>query len=604
MSQDYKSEDEVLGKAYDSKLMKRLLGYVKPYKNYVILAIVLNVVVAGLGPLRPYLTKVAIDDYIKHSDYGGLMLIAGLLTASLLFQSVIQYLLTYYTQYMGQKIIYDLRVKLFTHVQKLALKFFDKTPIGRIVTRVTNDVESLNELFSSGIVMVFSDVFIILWILGFMFFMDWQLSLVTLSVLPLLIYGTFLFRRKVREAYRDVRYHLARLNSYMQEHITGMNVVQIFNKESDELNKFSKINADYRGANIRSVFYYAVFYPVVEVLSALALALIVWYGGGEIIQNTLTIGVLFAFIQLTEMFWRPIRDLSEKYNILQTAMASSERIFKLLDNDTFVPNPEEPKDLEKVKGAIEFRNVCFAYNEEDYVLKNLSFTINPGETIAIVGATGAGKTSIINILSRFYDIQKGEILLDGVNIRDLDKRNLRKHISTVLQDVFLFSGTIRSNISLNNPSITEDMIIEAAKRVGAHKFIIELPKKYDEEVKEKGATLSVGQKQLLSFARALAYDPQILILDEATSSVDTETEKVIQRAIEKLLVGRTAIVIAHRLSTIQNADKILVMHKGELREMGNHQQLLAKRGIYYKLYQLQYKDQEHTLLKEQVSSQK
>lgn len=594
MSQDNKTDDEVLGKAYDSKLMKRLLGYVKPYRNYVILAILLNIVVAGLGPLRPYLTKVAVDDHIKMGDYNGLMLIAMLLIASLLFQSVIQYLLTYYTQYMGQKIIFDLRTKLFTHVQKLALRFFDKTPIGRIVTRVTNDVESLNELFSSGIVMVFSDVFIILWILGFMFFMDWQLSLVTLSVLPLLIYGTFLFRRKVREAYRDVRFHLARLNSYMQEHITGMNVVQIFNKEEEELKKFSAINADYREANVKSVFYYAVFYPSVEIISSLALALMIWYGGGEIIRNSMTIGVLFAFIQLTEMFFRPIRDLSEKYNIMQTAMASSERIFKLLDNETFVPNPAEPKEMKHVKGEIEFRDVWFAYNEDNFVLRNLSFKINPGETVAIVGATGAGKTSIINILSRFYDIQKGEILLDGTDIRRLDKRDLRKYISTVLQDVFLFSGTIRSNISLNNPSISDDVIVEAAKRVGAHRFIMDLPNKYDEEVKEKGATLSVGQKQLLSFARALAYDPQILILDEATSSVDTETEILIQKAIEKLLVGRTAIVIAHRLSTIQNADKILVMHKGELREMGNHQELLAKRGIYYKLYQLQYKDQEVT----------
>lgn len=373
-----------------------------------------------------------------------------------------------------------------------------------------------------------------------------------------------------------------------------MNVVQIFNKETQELNKFSVINADYRQANIKSVFYYAVFYPGVEILSSLALALIIWYGGGEILRSTMTIGVLFAFIQLTEMFWRPIRDLSEKYNILQTAMASSERIFKLLDNETFVPNPENPREMEKVKGAIEFKDVWFAYNSEDYVLKNLSFKINPGDTIAIVGATGAGKTSIINILSRFYDIQKGEILLDGINIKELDKRDLRKYISTVLQDVFLFSGTIKSNISLNNPEITDEMIVEAAKRVGAHRFIMELPNKYDEEVKEKGATLSVGQKQLLSFARALAYDPQILILDEATSSVDTETEILIQRAIEKLLVGRTAIVIAHRLSTIQNADKILVMHKGELREMGNHQELLQRRGIYYKLYQLQYKDQELT----------
>jgi ATP-binding cassette subfamily B protein len=515
-----------------------------------------------------------------------------LLLASLVFQAVIQYFLTFYTQYLGQKTIFDLRMQIFKHVQTLALKFFDKTPIGRIVTRTTNDVESLNELFSSGIVMVFSDVFIIVWILVFMFFMDIPLTLVTLSVLPILIYGTFLFRKKVRESYRDVRLHLARLNSYMQEHVTGMNVVQIFNKQKDELKRFSNINNDYRQANIKSIFYYAVFYPAVEFLSSIAIGLIIWYGGGEIIKSSLTIGVLFAFIQYTEMFFRPIRDLSEKYNIMQTAMASSERIFKLLDNNTFISNPANPKKLENVKGEIEFKDVWFAYNEEDYILKNISFKINPGETVAIVGATGAGKTSIINILSRFYDINKGSILLDGVDIREMDKRDLRKYISMVLQDVFLFSGTIASNISMSNENISADRITEAAKTVGADKFINNLPQKYDEIVKERGATLSVGQKQLISFARALAYNPQILILDEATSSVDTETEILIQQAINKLLIGRTAIVIAHRLSTIQNADNIIVLHKGEIRETGTHQELLAKRGIYYKLYQLQFKDQE------------
>ena len=592
MANDYNSEDEILGKAYDARLMKRLLGYVKPYKHYVIFAIFLNVLVAALGPVRPYLTKIAIDKYIANSDYHGLMIIGLLLFGSLLFQAVMQYLLTYYTQYLGQRTLYDLRTQLFNHIQKLALKFFDKTPIGRIVTRATNDVEALGELFSSGIVMVFSDVFIIVWILVFMFFMDVKLSFVTLSVLPVLIYGTFLFRRKARESYRDVRLHLARLNSYMQEHITGMNVVKIFNKERNELDKFSNINNDYRTANIKSIFYYAVFYPGVELLSSIAIGLIIWYGGGEIIQSTLTIGVLFAFIQYTEMFFRPIRDLSEKYNIMQTAMASSERIFKLLDNQTFIKNPDNPIKLEKVTGNIEFKDVCFAYNENDYVLKNISFKINPGETVAIVGHTGAGKTSLINILTRFYNINKGEILVDGINIESLDKKDLRKYISIVLQDVFLFSGNIESNINLNSENISREKIIEAAKIVGADDFIRQLPNNYEEEVKERGATLSVGQKQLISFARALAYNPQILILDEATSSVDTETEQLIQRAIEKLLVGRTAIVIAHRLSTIQNADKIIVLHKGEIRETGNHQELLAKRGIYYRLYQLQYKDQE------------
>lgn len=584
--------DEILGKAYDSKLMKRLLSYVKPYKKYVVIAILLNIIVAALGPLRPYLTKVAIDDYIALKDYDGLLFVSLLLIGALLFQAFIQYFLTYYTQLMGQKIIYDLRVSIFSHIQKLALRFFDKTPIGRLVTRTTNDVESLNELFSSGIVMVFSDLFQIFWILVFMFFMSWDLSLVTLSVLPILIYATFLFRRKVREAYRDVRFHLARLNSYMQEHITGMNIVQVFSKEKDELKTFSGINADHRKANVNSIFYYAIFFPIVEILSSLAIALIIWYGGGQVVQEAMTIGVLFAFIQYTEMFFRPIRDLSEKYNIMQTAMASSERIFKLLDNNTFVKNPDHPVKLEKVKGEIEFKNVSFAYNPEEYVLKDISLKINPGESIALVGHTGAGKTSIINILTRFYDIEKGKILIDGKDISSLDKRDLRKYISIVLQDVFLFSGTIKSNISLNSPDISDERLMEAAKIVGADKFIERLPDKYDEEVMEKGATLSVGQKQLISFARALAYDPQVLILDEATSSVDTETEMLIQKAIEKLLVGRTSIVVAHRLSTIQNADKIVVMHKGEIREIGTHQDLLAKQGIYYKLYQLQYKDQE------------
>ncbi len=585
-------DEEILGKAYDAKLMRRLLGYVKPYKKYVISAIFFNIVVAALGPLRPYLIKIAIDKYIAHSNYSGLLTICMLLLGSLLFQAVIQYFLTYYTQYLGQKTIFDLRTQIFTHTQKLALKFFDKTPIGRIVTRVTNDIESLNDLFSSGIVMVFSDVFTVVWILVFMFFMDVKLSLVTLSVLPILFYVTFLFRRKVRNSYRNVRLHLARLNSYMQEHITGMNIVQIFHKEKIELGKFLNINKDYREANIQSNLYYSIFYPAVELISSTATALIIWYGGGEIIRSSLSFGVLVAFIQLTDMFFRPIRDLSEKYNILQTAMASSERIFKLLDNQTFINNPEKSEELKDVKGEIEFKDVSFAYNNDEYVLKNISLKINPGETVAIVGHTGAGKTSLINILSRFYDIQKGKILVDGVDIKTLDKKDLRKYISIVLQDVYLFSGTIRSNISMNNEDIPLDKIKEAAKLVGADRFIEQLPDKYDEAVKERGSTLSVGQKQLISFARALAFDPHILILDEATSSVDTETEIIIQKAIEKLLVGRTAIVIAHRLSTIQSADKIIVMHKGEIRETGNHQELLAKKGIYYKLYQLQYKDQE------------
>lgn len=589
---DLNVEDEILGKAYDSKLMKRLLGFVKPYKKYVVLAIIMNVVVAALGPLRPYLIKIAIDDYIVNSNYKGLITISVILFAALMFQAIVQYFLTYYTQLMGQNIIYDLRVKLFSHVQKLSLKYFDKTPIGRIVTRVTNDVESLEELFSSGIVMIFSDIFIIIWILIFMFSMEWELTLVSLSVLPILIYATFLFRKKVRESYRDVRFQLARLNSYTQEHITGMSIIQLFSKEKKEKEIFSEINEAHKKSNIDSIFYYAVFYPIVEILSSGAVALIIWYGGGNIIQGTMTIGVLFAFIQYTEMFFRPIRDLSEKYNIMQTAMASSERIFKLLDNNLIIENPIMPKALVNFRGNVDFKNVWFAYNKEDYVLKDISFSVNAGETVAIVGATGAGKSSIINLLNRFYDINKGKILVDGIDLRDISKSDLRNQISIVLQDVFLFSGTISSNINLGDESIAKEQIIEAAKIVGADSFISKLPNQYNEEVKEKGATLSVGQKQLVSFARALVFNPRILILDEATSSVDTETEILIQKAIQKLLVGRTSIVIAHRLSTIQNSDKIIVLHKGEIKEVGTHQQLLTKKGIYFKLYQLQYKDQE------------
>ncbi len=585
-------DDEVLGKAYDSKLMKRLLSYVKPYKKYVVIAIFMNVVVSALSPLRPYLTKIAIDDYIVNGNYDGLVTISAILFATLIFQAIIQYFLTYYTQLMGQNIIYDLRVKLFAHIQKLSLKYFDKTPIGRIVTRITNDVESLNELFSSGIVMIFSDVFIIIWILIFMFTMEWELTLVSLSVLPFLIYATFLFRKKVRESYRDVRFQLARLNSYMQEHVVGMSIIQLFSKEKKENKNFADINNAHKEANINSIFYFAIFFPIVEILSSGAIALIIWYGGGDVIKGTMTIGVLFAFIQYTEMFFRPIRDLSEKYNIMQTAMASSERVFKLLDNNTIIENPSTPKTINNFRGNVDFKNVWFAYNNDDYVLKDISFSVSEGETVAIVGATGAGKSSIINLLNRFYDVNKGSILVDGVDLRELSKEDLRKQISIVLQDIFLFSGTIASNISLGDSSITNEQIIDAAKTVGADSFISKLPEKYDAEVKEKGATLSVGQKQLISFARALVFNPQILILDEATSSIDTETEVLIQQAIEKLLKGRTSMVIAHRLSTIQNSDKIIVLHKGEIKEVGTHQQLLSKKGIYYKLYQLQYKDQE------------
>ncbi len=585
-------EEEVLGKAYDAHLMRRLLRYLRPYRIHVIGAIFLNIIIAALGPVRPYLTKVAIDDHIVMGDADGLIGVVVLLFATIIFQGAIQYAMGYFTQRIGQRTIFDLRMEIFEHLQRLSLRFFDRNPIGRLITRATNDVEVLNELFSSGIVMVFSDLFIIVWILVFMFWMNWQLALVTLSVIPLLIWGTFIFRKKAREAYRQVRIQVARMNAFMQEHITGMNVVQIFNREEKSFGKFDGINAGHRDAYIRSIFYYALFYPGVELLSAVAIGLIIWYGGGQILEGVLTVGVLISFIQYTEMFFRPIRDLSEKYNIMQTAMASSERIFKLLDDKTLVPNPANPIPLLTVRGDIEFQNVWFSYRDEEWVLKDISMRITAGKTVAFVGHTGAGKTSIINLLSRFYEIQKGRILIDGIDIQTMNKHDLRRHIGVVLQDVFLFSGDIKGNISLGDERVNAEKVTEAARIVGAHRFIDRLPRQYDEAVKERGATLSVGQKQLLAFARALAYDPRILVLDEATSSVDTETELLIQNAIRKLLEGRTSIVIAHRLSTIQSADKIIVLHKGEVREIGTHQELLALGGIYYKLYQLQYKEQE------------
>ncbi len=586
------NDEEILGKAYDNRLMKRLLRYLRPYKWHVALGILLSIAVSGLEAVRPWFTKHAVDVNIRDHDVHGLLLTALAFFSVLIIRAVIQYGNAYLTQWIGQKTIFDLRMELYRHVQGLGLKFFDRNPIGRLITRVTNDIEVLNEMFSSGIVMVFSDVFTIIGILYFMISMSWELALVSLSVLPLLFWGTFLFRKKAREAYREVRIQLARINAFMQEHVTGMMVDQIYNREQRSYDRFSEINAAHREANIKSILYYALFYPGVDLIGALAIGLIVWYAGYGALQGTVTVGTVIAFFQFNEMFWRPIRDLSEKYNIMQTAMASSERIFKLLDDTTIVPKPPHPAHLPSLRGEIEFRNVWFAYANEDWVLRDVSFRITPGQTAAFVGHTGAGKTTIINLLSRFYEFQKGEILIDGHDIRGIDPTDLRRHMAIVLQDVFLFSGDIKSNISLGNGEIPVDRIKAASRAVGAHRFIEQLPQQYDEEVKERGATLSVGQKQLISFARALAVHPKILVLDEATSSVDTETEILIQKAIRTLLQGRTSIVIAHRLSTIQRANVIIVMHKGEIREMGSHQELLARGGIYHKLYKLQYKEQE------------
>ena len=584
------TDDEVLGKAYDAHLMKRLLKYLKPYRRWIFLAIVLTIGVSLSTTVRPYLTKIAIDNYIVHKDPVGLRNIILILFGTLVVQGLLQYTMTYLTQWVGQKTIFDLRMELFDHLQKLAMKFFDKNPVGRLVTRLTNDIEVLNEMFSSGIVMVFADVFTIAGILIFMFSLSWQLSLISLSVIIPLAYATLVFRKKVRVAYRDVRLFLARMNAFLQEHISGILVVKIFNKEEKTMKSFEEINLDHTKANLRSVFYYSIFFPVVEFIGAISAALIIWYGGGQVIHQALTIGILISFLQYAEMFFRPIRDLSEKYNIMQTAMASSERIFKLLDQNVFISDPERPAELADVRGKIEFRDVSFAYVDEQYVLKNLSFSIKPGEKVAFVGATGAGKTSIMNLLCRFYDVQKGEILLDGVNVKDITKKNLRRNIGLVIQDIFLFSGSIEDNINLGNDGISFEKVRQSARIIGIEKFIERLPEKYEQNVKERGVTLSQGQRQLITFARALAFDPKILILDEATSSVDTHSEILIQQAIDKLMQGRTSIIIAHRLSTIQKCDKIIVMHKGEIRETGTHHQLLELGGIYSKLYQLQYKE--------------
>lgn len=587
---DENEQEEVLGKAYDARLMKRLIKYLKPYAKWVIIAIILTVGVALLSTIRPYLTKVAIDDYIVNKDAIGLRNIILVLLGTLIFQGLVQYGMTYLTQWIGQKTIFDLRMQLFRHIQKMSMSFFDKNPVGRVVTRLTNDIEVLNEMFSSGIVMVFADIFIIGGILFFMFSLSWQLTLIALSVVIPLIYATIIFRRKVRIAFRDVRYYLAKMNAFLQEHVSGILVVKIFNKEKRTLDDFKSINYDHTRANKKSVFYYSVFFPVVELIGAVSGALIIWYGGGDVVQGVLTIGILISFIQYSEMFFRPIRDLSEKYNIMQTAMASSERIFKLLDRAPAITDPHQPIEFNDCKGNINFNNVSFAYVKDNYVLKDISFSIKQGEKVAFVGATGAGKSSIMNLLCRFYDIQKGEILVDGINIKDIRQSDLRKNIGLVVQDIFLFSDSIKNNISLNNPAITDEKILEAAKIIGIDGFIERLPEKYGQNVKERGVTLSQGQRQLITFARALAYDPRILILDEATSSVDTHSEILIQNAIDKLMEGRTSIIIAHRLSTIQKCDKIIVMHKGEIRETGTHHELLEMGGIYSRLYQLQYKE--------------
>lgn len=591
-------EEEALGKAYDRRLMIRLLHYVRPYWYMAGTALVCILVFALLQTVQPYLTKIAIDRYLLARNYSGLGRIGLLFLAVLALSFVLEFLQTYLTQWMGQRIMYDMRVEIFTHLQKLQLRFFDKNPVGRLMTRVTTDVDALNELFAAGLVTVFGDLLTLLAIMVVILKLDWRLALVTFAVIPFIVITTSIFRRKARASYRDVRAAVARLSAFLQEHISGMSVIQLFNRERKSFERFDAINERHRKANYDSILAYAIFFPMVEILSAVAIALIIWYGGHQVLSSALTMGTLVAFIQYSQRFFRPIQDLSEKYNILQSAMASSERIFKLLDTPVTITSPERPRPLEGPRGDIEFRHVSFSYAEtrepadEEWVLRDVSFHVEPGKSVAIVGHTGAGKTTLISLLQRFYDVQRGRILLDGIDIRELNLAELRQNYGVVLQDVFIFSGTVESNIRLGTPWIDEQQVENAAVDVNLYDFIRELPHGFQEEVRERGNTLSVGQKQLMAFARALAHDPRVLILDEATSSVDTETELRIREALSRLMKGRTSIIIAHRLSTIQNADQIIVMHKGQIREIGNHQELLAQRGIYYRLYQLQYKEQE------------
>jgi ATP-binding cassette subfamily B protein len=625
-------EEEVLGKAYDGRLMRRLLTYLRPYKWHVVVALAAIILKSGLDVLGPFLTKIAIDKYLakspdSHSWIGdrlssapltGIAQIGGLYVGILVFTFTLEFIQTYLMQWTGQKVMFDLRRQIFRHLQHIHVAFFDKHPVGRLVTRVTTDVDALNEMFTAGVVSIFEDVFVLAGIIAIMMKMNWKLALITFAVLPLIVYATKIFRDKVRDSYRRIRTAIARINSYLQEAVSGMLVLQLFNREKRAFNKFSDINASHMEAFKDAIMAYSVYYPVVEILSAIAIASIIWFGGNDVIRGVATIGVLVAFMQYAQRFFRPIQDLSEKYNILQSAMAAGERVFKLLDTKIEVTSPAVAKRPQG-PGRIEFDHVWFAYGnkpaaekpadsssrlgragapvptqtgEPDWVLRDVSFALEPGETIAVVGHTGAGKTTLISLLMRFYDVQRGAIRLDGVDIKEMNLDDLRGRFGVVLQDPFLFSGTVAGNIRLGTARIQDADVEQAAEDVNLADFIRTLPGGFKEEVRERGSTLSTGQKQLISFARALAHNPKILILDEATSSVDTETEFRVRDALNRMVEGRTALIIAHRLSTIQRADKIIVMHKGQVREMGSHQQLLAQRGIYWKLYQLQYKDQE------------
>jgi ATP-binding cassette subfamily B protein len=582
-------EEDVLGKAYDARLMRRLLGYLRPHKWYVIGALLALIgdAVTQLAP--PYLVKIAIDRYIAQGDLTGVNNIAFVYLAVLVASFSLEYAQTYMMQMIGQRVMFDMRMQIYTHLQRLDVSFYDRNPVGRLMTRVTTDVDVINDLFTSGVVAAFGDLFMLVGIMITLLWMDWRLALIAFSVLPLILVLAQWFRRNVRESYRKVRLRIARINAFLNEHINGMATVQLFRREEVNYGRFEFINREHRDANVEQIFYYAVFLPAVEFVAAIATGLILWYGGGFVLNGTLTLGSLVAFILYAGRFFRPISDMSEKFNTLQAAMASSERIFQLLDTDVAIRSPQPKIQSPQLRGHIVFDHVSFAYKGDDYVLRDVSFEVKPGERVGIVGATGAGKSTLISLLLRFYDVTSGRILIDGVDIRDMDLGHLRKMFGLVLQDVHLFSGTIAGNIRLGDDSIDDARVRDAARAVHAHRFIESLPGGYDARVVERGATLSVGQKQLLSFARALAFDPAVLILDEATSSVDTETELLIRDALHVLMSDRTTLAIAHRLSTIQDMDNILVFHKGRLCEAGSHQRLLGLRGIYYKLFQLQYK---------------
>ena len=589
-------DEDVLGKAYDARLMRRLISYLRPYKSHVVLATAAIIAHSVLELAPPYLVKVVIDRYIPARDITGLSFIAALYLATLAGSFVLDYVQTWLLQLTGQRIMFDLRMEIYEHLQRLDLRFYDRNPVGRLMTRVTTDVDVLNDLFTSGVVSVFGDLFTLVGIMAMMIWIDWRLAIVAFSVLPFIWLVTQWFRRNVRQSYRTVRTWIARINAYLQERITGMATVQLFGREARDFEEFDRIDRTYRDANVQSIFYYAVFYPAIELISALAAALIIWIGGGWVMVGALTLGSLVASLQYSSRFFRPISDMSEKFNVLQGAMASSERIFALLDTPVDIRSGGPGGLMKNLSGPrisrIAFENVTFSYVQGEPVLRNVSFEVEPGQRVAIVGATGSGKTTIVSLLLRFYDVQEGRITIGGVDIREMDLHDLRAKFGLVLQDVHLFSGTIAGNVRLGNETIDDGAVRRAVDAVHAGGFIDRLPAGLETPVAERGATLSVGQKQLLSFARALAFDPPVLVLDEATSSVDTETELLIRDALKVVMRGRTTIAIAHRLSTIQDMDRILVLHKGELRESGTHQELLAHRGIYHRLYQLQFKDKE------------